>query len=194
MKLNLRRALPLLMGVAVLYSACKKTDNKPATSNTSSSDAISAAIATNLVQSLSGAYGGASIKDGVAASPSLASTSTLKTQSVDCGFFKNDGVTLTYKQGDTIKVTTTGSIDYYFLCNGSKTTGYDLTDSLTASGKAPGYDFSDVLVQNYHVRGLNTNNSNFTLNGKLKAWVDFDYTKPKSSSSVHNIYTLTEIG
>jgi len=44
-------------------------------------------------------------------------------------------------------------------------------------------------VQDFKVRGLNVDNSNFTLNGRLKSYVDFNYTKkPKSSTSVHNIF------
>src|ERR1700761_3830959 len=129
MKLNLRRALPLLLGVAVFYSACKKTDNKPAAAGPSS-DEMSAAIATNLAQSLSGAYGGASINDGVGGSSTLTNASSkLKTQAVQCGFFIDNNIGYSYKQGDSIAVATTGSVNYYFLCNNNKTVGYDLTDS-----------------------------------------------------------------
>jgi hypothetical protein len=63
MKLNLRNQLPLLTGVEIFYTACKKTDNAPASSKTIAVASI--AIAKNLVQSLSGAFGGASIKDGI---------------------------------------------------------------------------------------------------------------------------------
>ena len=194
MKLNLRRVLPLLVGIAVCYSACKKSDNKPATSGPSN-DAVSTAIATNLAQSLAGAYGGASVKDGVGGSATLTnSSSKLKTQSTSCGFFTDNNINYSYKQGDSVAFATAGSVNYYFLCNGNKTVGYDLADSLVTAGKGPGYDFAYLVIQNYHVKGLNLNNSNFTLNGKLKSWADFNYTKqPKSSSFVHNVYTFTDL-
>jgi len=197
MKLTLRSALPLLMGVALFYSGCKKTENTPA-SKGPTSDAVSAAIATNLVQSLSGAYGGASIKDGVGASAAITAASPkLKTQSlVSCGFFTDNGLDVKYNQGDSIKTHTTGSVNYFFLCNSgdSNAVGYDLLDSLSADGKGPGYDFNFLVVQDYHIRGLNSNNSNFTLNGRLKSWVDFDYNlKPKSSTSVHNVFHFTDL-
>ncbi|HVW98567.1 MAG TPA: hypothetical protein VHA56_21550 [Mucilaginibacter sp.] len=192
MKLNLQRALPVMLAASLFYSACKKTDNnKPASGP--SNDEVGAAIAKNLVQSLAGAYGGASIKDGVGASAAItASSSKLKTQSlVQCGFFTDNGLDVTYTQGDSVKTHTTGSVNYFFICNDSNgsTVGYDLTDSLNSSGKAPGYTFNYALVQDYKVRGLNVNNSNFTLNGRLKSWVDFNYTiAPKSKSSVHNVF------
>ncbi|MCO5949674.1 hypothetical protein [Mucilaginibacter flavidus] len=189
MKLNLRSALPLLIIMALFYSACKKNENKPASGP--GNDEVSAAIAKNLVQSLSGAYGGASIKDGVAPSAAItASSAKLKTQSeIGCGFFIDNSLDLKFNQGDTIKSETVGSVNYFFLCDNQRTTGYNLYDSLSTTGKGPGYEFFFALVQDFKVRGLNVDNSNFTLNGRLKSYVDFNHkTKPKSSSSVHNIF------
>ena len=68
MKVNLRAVLPCLLAVALFFSACKKTENKQTAGPT---DAQVKAIAANLVKSLSGAYGGASIKDGLAANATL---------------------------------------------------------------------------------------------------------------------------
>ncbi|MDB5090059.1 MAG: hypothetical protein JWR09_4053 [Mucilaginibacter sp.] len=195
MKLNLRSALPLLMGIAIFYSACKKTDNKPASNATT--DVASTAIAKNLVQSLSGAFGGASIKDGIKISPNVtSSTSKLKTQSTDvqCGFYSDSSLNLDYKQGDTVRSHTTGSIKYFFICNNGNSIGYDLLDSISTSGKGPGYTFAYAVAQNYHVRGLNSNNSNFSLDGTLKSYVDNEYTVyVNSSASVHNIYTFSNL-
>jgi hypothetical protein len=183
------------MGIAIFYSACKKTDNKPASSTTT--DAASTAIAKNLVQSLSGAFGGASIKDGIKISPNVMSTtSKLKMQSVDvqCGFYIDSSLNLNYNQGDTLKSHTTGSIKYFFICNGGNAIGYDLLDSIATSGSGPGYAFAYALAQNYHVRGLNSNNSNFSLDGTLKSYVDNNYTVyVNSSASVHNIYKFSNL-
>lgn len=187
MKLNLRSALPLLMVVALFYSACKKTENKPASGP--KSDQISAAIAKNLVQSLSGAYGGASIKDGVGVSAAItASSAKLKTQAIGCGFYTDNSLDVSFNQGDTIKSHTVGTVNYFFLCDNQRTTGYNLYDSLSTTGNGPGYEFFFALVQDFKVRGLNVDNSNFILNGRLKSYVDFNYTKTETSSSVHNIF------
>jgi hypothetical protein len=187
MKLNLRKALPLLMVVALFYSACKKTENKPTATN--KTDAIAAAISKNLVQSLSGAYGGASIKDGVGVSSAITAASPkLKTQAIGCGFYTDNSLDVYFNQGDTIKSHTVGTVNYFFLCSNQKTTGYNLYDSLSTTGKGPGYEFFFALVQDFKVRGLNVDNSNFTLNGRLKSYVDFSFTKTEKSSSVHNIF------
>jgi hypothetical protein len=197
MKLNLRIAIPLLMGVVVFYAACRKTENTPA-ANAPASDAISATIAINLVQSLSGTYGGAGIKDGVNKSAAITAASPkLKLQTtIHCGFFIDNGLDVKFNQGDSIKTHTTGSVNYFILCDSAtnSTIGYNLLDSLSSTGKGPGYDFAFLLVQEYGVRGLNLANSNFTLNGRLKSWVDFDYkAKPQTPISVHNVFHFTDI-
>ncbi|ASU35705.1 hypothetical protein [Mucilaginibacter xinganensis] len=195
MKLNLRSTLPLLMGVAFFYSACKKVDNStPASSK--NTDEASLAIAKNLVQSLNGSLGGAALKDGIKISPNLMSTSKIKLQSTDvqCGFYRDSSLNLDYRQGDTVRSHTTGNINYFFVCNEGKTIGYDLLDSISTVGKGPGYTFAYALAQNYHVRGLNSNNSNFSLNGTLKSYADNEYTVyVNSSASVHNIYTFSDL-
>jgi hypothetical protein len=196
MNLNLRIVLPLLMGVVISYSACKKTENTatPTTPNTPATTQASVEIGKNLAQSIVGAFGGASIKDGVNPSASF-STSKLKVQSnnYNCGFYIDTSLNLTFNQGDTLKAHKTGGVNYYFVCNNNKTIGYDLIDSITTKGSGPGYVFTYAIIQDYHVRGLNTNNSNFSLDGKLKSFTDNQYTKYNTFMSVHNVYNFSNL-
>jgi hypothetical protein len=197
MKLNLRFALPILTAVAISYSSCRKTESKPSTTTTSTKDVdvASSAIAKNLAQSLAGAFGGASIKDGVNPSATFSASPKLKIQSknYNCGFFVDTSLNMVYTQGDSLKATKTGGVSYYFVCNDKKTIGYDLVDSLNTTGFGPGYTFTYNIVQNYNVRGLNTNNSNFSLNGKLKSFTDNHYTKAATFALVHNTYKFTDL-
>jgi hypothetical protein len=197
MKLTLRSILPLLAGVAVLYSACTKTSSSvsPTSTDKKASDNVaSSAIANNLAQSLAGAFGGASIKDGV--TPSTNSTSSkIKVQSSDyrCGFYVDTSLNLVFNQGDTLKATKTGGVKYYFVCNDNKTIGYDSVDSLNTTGSGPGYSYIYNIVQKYKVRGLNLNNSNFSLDGPMKAYIDNEYPKYKTFSRVHNTYVFSNL-
>jgi len=196
MILNLRRAIPMLLAVAVLYSSCKKTENKQPAGPTL--DQVKA-IATNLVQSLSGGYGGASIKDGVAANAKLtAANPKLKTQGeTGCGFYNDNSLNIPFDDGTT-KSTTTGSVHYQFLCDDAtnKTTGYDVNTILNINGDTkgtPAYTFSYYLNQDYQVRGLNEANSNFTFSGTLKSIIRQDYTNPSSYISVVSTYKFTDM-
>jgi hypothetical protein len=196
MKLNLRSILPLLAGVAVLYSACTKTGinvKSDSTTTKASDNVASSSIADNLAKSLAGSFGGASVKDGVTPSTN-ASTSKLKVQSTyNCGFYVDTSLNLVFNQGDTLKATKTGGTKYYFVCDGNKTIGYDSVDSLNTVGSGPGYSFVYNIVQKYKVRGLNTNNSNFSIDGPMKAYVDNEYTKYKTFSRVHNTYVFSNL-
>lgn len=196
MKLNLRAALPLLMGVAVFYSACQKNGSKPqSTTTTPSVSQASSAIGKNLAQSLVGAFGGASIKDGVNPSTTFKAPSKIKTQSNDygCGFYTDTSLNLVWNQGDSLKATKSGGYSYFFVCNNKATIGYNLVDSINTAGSGPGYAYVYDVVQKYTVRGLNTNNSNFSLNGTMKSFTDNHYTKPVSFASVHVTYNFTDL-
>ncbi|ASU35704.1 hypothetical protein MuYL_3819 [Mucilaginibacter xinganensis] len=183
--------------VFYFYSACKNTVIKPAAA-TPETDAIGAAIASNMVQSLSGMYGGASIRDGIGKSAFIAAASPqIKLQSIlQCGFFIDTSLNVNFNQGDSIKTHTTGSVNYFFNCDSTaeKPTGYNLSDSLTSAGKGHGYDFNFLVSQHYSVSTSKEGNSGYTLNGALKSWVDFDYNlKPDKSSAVHNIFHFTNM-
>lgn len=195
MNLNLRRAIPALLAIALLYSGCKK-DNKQAAGPTL--DQVKA-IATNLVQSLSGGYGGVSIKDGVAANPKLtAANPKLKTQGeTGCSFYNDNSLNIPYDDGTT-KSTTTGSVHYQFLCDDvtNKTTGYDVNTILNINGETsgtPAYTFSYYLNQDYQVRGLNEANSNFTFSGTLKSIIRQDFTNPASYTSIVSTYKFMDV-
>ncbi|WP_162996757.1 hypothetical protein [Mucilaginibacter kameinonensis] len=194
MKLNLRGLLPFLAGVAVLYSACTKSAAvKPDTSNVKASDNVaSSAIADNLAKSLAGSFGGSSVKDGVA--PSINSSSKVKVQSTySCGFYVDTALNYVFNQGDTLKATKTGGVQYYFVCENDKTVGYDSIDSLNTVGSGPGFSYVYNIVQKYKVRGVNTNNSNFSMEGPMKAYADNEYPRYKTFSRVHNTYVFKNL-
>jgi len=199
MKFRLKLMPALLTGIILFYSACKKNANAPApTAQTSVEQAASGQIAANLAQSLAGAYGGASINDGISA-PAIATSSTsgrainsLNSNSV-CGFFIDSTINVKNNSGDTIKSTTTGDLEFRFKCGSNgKSTGFTIFDSLRTAGKAPGYTFTDIIVQDYSVAGLNAANTLISLDGSLKSWVDITYDKKNTTPfSLHNKFVLS---
>jgi hypothetical protein len=194
MKMNLKGALVLLSGVALLYSSCKKDSKAPATqtsTKTASLDVVSSQVALNLYQSLSGAYGGVNLNNGIAA-PGIASNASTKavnslTTTATCGFFLDPAVDIKVNIGDTIKSETVGSIDFYFKCNPTgQHFGFTNDDSLYTVGKAPGYAYTFNSTQQYNVTAMNANNRLFSVGGNIKAFVDFTYPKTYPPLSVHD--------
>jgi len=195
MKFTFKSTLALLIGASLFYTSCKKSQNQPA-SQTVSNETVSSQIAMNLAQSLSGSFGGASIKDGVSPSAITSSASKLRVSNTNsCGFFTENGINYSSNIGDTIKSNTKGSINYFFNCKNGAATGYTVSDTLITTGTAPKYAFTYNISQDYVVKGLNTNNSQIDLSGSLKSFVDFVYIKKYASlsTSVHNNYVLTDL-
>lgn len=195
MKTIYKCGLALLLGSVFIYTGCKKSGSSPATaSQPASTKVIGGQIAMNLAQSLTGALGGANINDGVAApaiGSSNAKTRKLTTSSDNCGFFVDSALNFNSNLGDTVQSSTTGSLSFYFFCKNSQSIGYTLDDSLHVTGKAPGYTYANSIVQVYNVTGVNTNNSDITINGRIKSFVDIKYTqKGTTPLSLHNTYIL----
>ena len=196
MKFSEKLICVLLAATVFTYTSCKKTETTPVAAN-QNQGVIGSQIAMNLAQSLAGSFGGASIKDGIAASGSIVyskSSHQLNSVGSSCGFLTDTGINYDSNSGDTIKSNTTGSIRYFFNCTNGQATSYTVLDSLITKGTAPGYNFHYSIIQDYLVGGLNPNNSRISLDGKLKSLVDIKYTTlSKNSISLHNSYVLTSL-
>jgi hypothetical protein len=196
MKTNFKGAIMLFLGVVLFYTACKKASNAPApAAQNSVEQAAGGQIATNLVQALSGAYGGVNVNDGIAA-PSLASvnkTGPSINAITSCGFFVDSTIFVKTNVGDSIKSTTTGDLEFHFKCGSNgKSKGFTIFDSLLTAGKAPGNTFTDIVVQKFDVESLNDANTKIAVDGTLKSWVDIIFNKAGSTPfSLHNRFVLT---
>ena len=196
MKLIYKAFPALLAGALLIYSGCKKTQDKPS-SESVNLQALSGQIALNLAQSLNGSFGGVSIKDGLNGPSNLSanSGSRLKVNDavVGCGFLLDTGINYNTNIGDTIKSHVTGSIIYRYTCSGGAAIGYTVSDTLVTTGTAPGYNFYYNITQNYVVTGLNVNSPIITLGGSLKGVVDLTYPNPKNSQHTDNAFVLTNL-
>ncbi len=189
MKTNFKLTLVLLVGVVFVYTGCKKSSSP--TPKTVNNPAVSQ-IAMNFYQSLVGSYGGVSVSNGLS-SPSFVNPSkSLQLNGTStCGFYIDNGIDYHTNIGDTIKSHSTGSISFYFLCNNNTHVGFNNIDSLHTEGTAPGYAFIYDFTQNYLVKSLNPQNTSISVDGTIKSFIDYNYTKPgKKNLSIHNRYKL----
>ncbi|HEY4324796.1 MAG TPA: hypothetical protein VGN20_12445 [Mucilaginibacter sp.] len=199
MKLNYISLVVVLISI-LLFTACNKNNEalKPIP-QTSTQQTISGQIVLNLVQSLSGAYGGIDLKSGIS-KPAFANEgapfqisrfhSLNNSLNSLCSFFVDSALSYDTNIADTIKSHTGGKLKFYFSCNNGVSIGYTASDSLITAGKAPGYSFYYVVNQNYLINSLNIGNTLLSVNGNVKTDIDLTYPAPTVQTIVSDYYVL----
>lgn len=172
MRLTFKIALAALTTV-LIYSSCSKSVTQPAPSSSKNSAqtlAISKQIATNLYRSLTGAYGGANIGNGVKA-PSAITAAPKGGRRVNavtpyCGMTIDTTLYFDFMQHDT---TTTVDSKYKFTytCSSSALDGYILSDSITYTDKSATVLNKYTTAQNYTVVNASPNFSVVAMYGTI---------------------------
>ena len=220
MKLKFKNALVILTGLALFYTACKKSNPGPSNGGTVSLTVVGSQIANNIAQTLAGTYGGVNITNGLI----LPGFATKYNASVSigadlfdlCSFSPDTVLTYSSNAGDTIKSQTSGIFKFYFSCDTIKApkingysnytllNGYTAFDSLSTTGVTPRDSFIYNIKASYSVKALDTVNIPLVINGStnkllsvtgaLKSFVDAKaLNKTVLSTSVHAFYALTDV-
>lgn len=165
--------LPAMIAV-IFYTSCKKSETKPAVKPVTDYSSLSKQVALNLVQSLSGKYGGTNINNGVKAEnltdwshngPVLNSIIPL------CGFV----IDTTYNTITTAKDTTkkfSGNFKFTYTCSTDRPDGYRVRDSLVYAATAPQFKNAFTLTQSYVVRALDTTYRHVSTEGSILSEVN----------------------
>jgi len=191
MKLYSKIALPVLVGMTIIYTSCNKLAAvKPAPQTQAiSADVISSQVAMGFTNTVSGSYGGVNLNAGVD-SITLANyqgPQHSSSQDLLCGFFNDTKVNYNTNSGDT-RSHTSGNLNFYFDCVNGKSTGYTAYDSLTTTGTAPLYTFVYTVKQYYQIKSLNQTNTLLFVNGQLTSSVDQNFDKKGVAPIIDNTY------
>ena len=227
MKSKVKIILVLLAGVVLFYTACKQEYTPapkpvPVPGSVPVVDTISMAIhqiTTNLIQTLSGTYGGVNINKGLI----LPDYTTRNNSKVSlkglielCTFGPDTLLNYSTNVGDSIKSQTSGVAKFYFSCDTVKApkvngyavfsvlNGYTAYDSLSTIGLAPKGAFDYEIKAFYTAKAVNTKNIPLTINGSTNSVISFNggiqsfvdtaaTKKTATSSSVHAYYTLNDV-
>ncbi|MEN0056982.1 MAG: hypothetical protein AAGC65_25105 [Mucilaginibacter sp.] len=202
MKFKFKTLLVVLIGVTLLYSACRKevkmnngtksnpdsgSPSKPGSPIDTTGMAV-VQIVKNITQTFSGAYGGVNISNGLL----LPGFTTLNNSKVSvkglfnlCSFFPDTVVAYRTNIGDTIKSQTSGLFKFYFSCdtlkkpriNGypvfSELNGYAAFDSLATTGQLPRGSFVYNIKAFYEAKALQTANASLVENGSNNTLISF---------------------
>jgi hypothetical protein len=191
MKLNFTRIIVVLTTVVFFYTSCKKSENKSVAKTPVNYDALSSQIALNLVQSLSGKYGGTSINDGIKAPAGLSSNGIkgpkLFSTSPFCGFVVDTAYNFSQVAGDTTK-SYKGEFHFVYNCSSSIVDGYTVHDSLTNTEAGLKFSNTFIIGQNYIVKALDNTYKFVSMDGNISSSIFSNILALNgSTTSYHNL-------
>jgi hypothetical protein len=182
--------LLIALGIAVIYTSCRKTENSPQPAATQVNDAqISGQIALNLAQSLAGNFGGVNLMDGidsVSLSGHLGPHHDLS-QNALCGFFTDSTVNYNKKVADTT-THTGGNLTFYFDCQNGQASGYTAYDSLATTRATPTYTDQFYVKQYYTIQALTSDHQFIGVNGDI-----YFYDQTILSCGCHSIENVNYV-
>jgi hypothetical protein len=206
MKIKLILIILLLAGVALTYTACKKSSNTP----TLSTKTVSSQIALNLAQTLYGGLGGFDISDGLSSSASINRKQlALKRQQLAlkmsggkqinddgdgllCGL--SEDTTLNYSATyDGVSETIKGTLGFTFICTNNTFSGFNIKDNLDVSASNSTLNATYKLNENLTATSQDPTNedANYTLGGTFSMSDVINYVSPKSTTTESYSYDFT---
>jgi len=211
MKFTFKLSLVVLTALAIFYSSCKKSGAKPANDTTTTKPTptdykvLGSQIALNFYKSITGAYGGANVNNGIGLPGATTATSrkvrvinSLDAMKSSCGFTLDTTYNTNLTAGDTAK-TFSGHFKFIYTCTSTDVDGYSLVDSLTNTEVGSIFNNRFINSQNFTVKALNQtyklvsmdggsflgiNNSTLT-SGKVTGYHDLDMNYKLSGLQVN---------
>jgi len=174
MKIPYARLFLFTSVAAIFYSSCQKSVVKPVAKTAADTAAVNKQIALNLVQSLSGSYGGTDINYGVKAQSNISTTHTDPIEyriTPLCGFIIDTTFSSKTQSGDTAKVFA-GNFRFVYTCSTNRPDGYMVHDSLVYSGTAHLFKNSFTVAQNYTVKATDSTYKHVVTDGSILSEVN----------------------
>jgi hypothetical protein len=170
MRSSVKITLAVLSAVLLVTTSCKKSALAPVASNSSANTmAISKQIATNLLKSLGGHYGGANISDGIKAPSGVVVTPKgQRVNGIDpyCGFTIDTTTNFDTQVGDTLK-NVDSKYKFIYTCSTNALDGYVLSDTVTYTDKGALFLNKYIIGQNYIVNKASNDFSAVSMHGTL---------------------------
>jgi len=174
MKIPYARLFLFTSVAAIFYSSCQKSVVKPVAKTAADTAAVNKQIALNLVQALSGSYGGTDINYGVKAQSNISTTHTDPIEyriTPLCGFIIDTTFSSKTQSGDTAKVFA-GNFRFVYTCSTNSPDGYMVHDSLVYSGTAHLFKNSFTVAQNYTVKATDSTYKHVVTDGSILSEVN----------------------
>jgi len=193
--------LPIIMlaGVAVVYTACKKSDSSPAGPALTESQ-VTTQVVQDITTNLFGGYSGINFGDGLDG-PSGFGTRHLSGPKLHdmnnpfCGLVIDTAINETITAGKDSSVVVSGHINFSFNCTNDNLTGFSTNDNLSIAITTPQLSITAKILENItlSVADINNDNSPLTLKGTLNSAGTYKYkTGNKSGTRAFN-YVINNV-
>jgi hypothetical protein len=195
MKLKLKLSIVLLACLAFTYTACKKSNSNPTTTDpVLTPTQVSSQVALNIAQTFYGGYG-YDATGGISGATDFAVKHSKGKKLNDitdgCSFSVDSTVNYTATKGDTT-AKVSGSFGFAFICTNNVLTGFSDNYNLNIGLTSPQFTIAATLVENLTIVSLDPNNENadISLKGSLSTSSNYNYkTGTKKSGAAAFSYT-----
>jgi len=177
MKLNFTWAALLLICTVSLsfYSSCKKNDLKSSVIRTPAQDSIANHVLSGLFQSLTGAYGGANINDGIKTPVNFTANPEKRVvYDVDpmCGMTIDSAYNYSLDKHDDSFHHYWGHFKFTYTCSSDHLDGYMVSDSVNYRWSGELFAKLYSVYQNFTVKALHNTYKRVSMNGATGGTTD----------------------
>ena len=187
MKIKFTLIIALFIGVAFIYTACKKSSNSSSGQKFTAKQ-VSSQVALNVTQTLVNGYGGFNLGMGLNAPETLNAIpkNRLKINDTDdpfCGEHADTTINTTTTENN-VTASVKGSIGFDFNCTNNVLTGFHVASNIVVAESSANYTIAAKVDESLTLATANADNSKFSLNGTLNTDATYNYkTGSKQSGS-----------
>lgn len=200
MKLKLLLTIILLAGMAVIYSACKKSETA-AQGPALTAPQVASQVALDITSDLFGGYGGLDFSGGLEAPTGFGAKQQTQGRLLHdlsnpfCGLVIDTALNATVTAGTDSTLSVSGHIYFAFSCTNDNVTGFTTRDNLNISISTPRLSIVSKINENLTLAAIDpiNDNSKLSMNGTLSSSGTYNYKTAKKSGTRSFNYVLTQL-
>ncbi|MEO6631768.1 MAG: hypothetical protein ABIN13_08610 [Mucilaginibacter sp.] len=200
MKLKALLSIMLLAGMAVIYSACKKSD-ATASGPALTAPQVASQVALDITSDLFGGYGGLDFSGGLEAPTGFGVKQHTQGRLLHnlnnpfCGLVIDTTLNATATVGADSTISVSGHIYFAFSCTNDNVTGFTTRDDLNISISTPQFAIVSKINENLTVVAIDPTNDNskLSMNGTLASSGTYNYKTAKKSGTKSFNYVLKQL-
>ncbi len=168
MKTKITLLISVVTVIVLLNASCKKDIAGPVAKTSTDNVGLSRKVATSLVQSFSGKFGGVNVTDGIKAPKLISPTNNgpvLYGVNIFCGFTIDTSYRYETVSGDTTNFFG-GRFKFTYLCqNSDHVNAYSVIDSVVTASSGPTLNNTYIIAQQWTVSALDQTYKYVAING-----------------------------